>query len=378
MATGVYKRGKHWWIRYADADGEMQFESQKGKSHQEARAELERRRIVVAEQRKPAPTIVPKKTTFAELAVKYHAHCEHEKGYKQKKSVINLLNGYFGQWNLEDINIEKIDNYINRKKAKKNATSTINRHKACLQGMFTKALEWELISEELNKKIHTVKQEKEQNERKRFLSTEQIKKFMEECEKRGHLYDIVVCALHTGCRLSEVLGLTWEDNIDLAHGNILLDITKGDDGRKIAISGTFRKILERRKKNNASKSPYVFYYDEETGAKLGSIKTSFNKAKARADIKWLHFHDLRHTFASHQVMNQTDLATLRELLGHATMAMTLRYAHLTDGHLKKAIKKLDTIYDVVPEESSADIDPVVQDLDTPTYQEQDMSMGAGI
>ncbi len=293
--------------------------------------------------------------------------------------MINLLDGYFGQWNLEDINIERIDNYITRKENAGNAISTINRHKACLQGMFTKACEWKLISEELNKTIHAVKQKKEQNERKRFLSTEQIKKFMEECEKREHLYDIVVCALHTGCRLAEVLGLTWEENVDLAHGNILLDITKGDDGRKIAISGTFRKILERRKKNNTSKSPYVFYHNEKTGAKLGSIKTSFNKAKARADIKWLHFHDLRHTFASHQVMNDTNLATIRELLGHATMQMTQRYSHLTDEHKKKAIKKLDTIYDVIPEaESTTDIDPVVVDLDTPTYQEQDMSMGAGI
>lgn len=375
MATGVYKRNDHWWIRYADADGKMVYVSQRGKSQKEARVELDKRRIVVATQRKPITTIIKKKTTFSELTIKYHEYCESQKAYKKKKLVINSLDKYFGGWDLVDINIDKIDNYLTPKKNKGNAPSTINKHIACLHGMFTKACEWELVSEEQNTKIHTVKLLKCENERKRFLSIEQKDTFIAECKKREHIYDIVVCALHTGCRLSEILGLTWEENVDLAHGNILLDITKGEEGRKIAISDTFREILKRRKKNNTSKSPYVFYYNEKTGEKLGSIKTAFNNAKKRADIKWLHFHDLRHTFASHLVMNHTSLATLRELLGHATTQMTQRYSHLSDTHLKQAIHKLDKIYATKP---ASDIDPVVKDLDTPIHQEEDMSMGAGI
>lgn len=83
------------------------------------------------------------------------------------------------------------------------------------------------------------------------------------------------------------------------------------------------------------------------------VKKSFATACRRAGIKDFHFHDLRHTFASQLVMNGVDITTVSKLLGHSTLTMTLRYAHLAPNHLKNAVDVLsrlnslhDNLYDI--------------------------------
>ncbi len=79
------------------------------------------------------------------------------------------------------------------------------------------------------------------------------------------------------------------------------------------------------------------FTDPKTGKPLKDIKTGFKAACRRAKLKDFRFHDLRHTFASHLVMNGVDLAAVKELLGHKTLTMTLRYAHLSPSHKAKAV-----------------------------------------
>jgi site-specific recombinase XerD len=86
---------------------------------------------------------------------------------------------------------------------------------------------------------------------------------------------------------------------------------------------------------------YVFY-DPKSGKPYQDVKRSFATACRRAGIKDFHFHDMRHTFASHLVMAGVDLTTVKELLGHKTLTMTLRYAHLAPSHKVKALDILDS------------------------------------
>ena len=140
-------------------------------------------------------------------------------------------------------------------------------------------------------------------------------------------------------RKGEILSLRW-DNLDLKHGFILLnqDQTKNSERREIPINNTLKGILQGLTRR--LDIPYVFY-DSITGKPFQDVKRSFKTALRRAGIGDFRFHDMRHTFASHLVMAGVDLVTVKELLGHKTLTMTLRYAHLAPSHKVKAVDVLD-------------------------------------
>ncbi len=146
-----------------------------------------------------------------------------------------------------------------------------------------------------------------------------------------HLKPIVTVALHTGMRLSEILKLKWTQ-VDLKHGFILLDITKNGERREIPIDNTLTIMFNNMLKGFESK----FVFAGKDGDPYKSVKRSFSTALKKSGIHDFRFHDLRHTFASHLVMAGVDLTSVKELLGHKSLAMTTRYAHLSPSHKRKA------------------------------------------
>jgi integrase len=86
---------------------------------------------------------------------------------------------------------------------------------------------------------------------------------------------------------------------------------------------------------------YVFY-DAHTGKRYNNVYRAFYSACKRAGITDFHFHDLRHTFASQLIMAGVDITTVKELLGHKSLFMTMRYAHLAPAHKVKAVDILDS------------------------------------
>lgn len=138
-------------------------------------------------------------------------------------------------------------------------------------------------------------------------------------------------------RKEEILSLKW-DQVDLRHGFILIDRTKNGERRGIPINETLGDTL--RGLQRRLDVPWVFY-DPFNGKRYGGVKNSFKQACKLAGIIDFRFHDLRHTFASHLVMSGVDITTVKELLGHKTLAMTLRYSHLAPSHKVKALGILD-------------------------------------
>jgi len=121
------------------------------------------------------------------------------------------------------------------------------------------------------------------------------------------------------------------------HGFILLDTTKTGERREIPIDNTLKEMFNEMPRGFESKCVFT----GKDGDTYKSVKRSFNTALKKAEISNFRFHDLRHTFASHLVMTGIDLVTVKELLGHKSLTMTLRYAHLSPGHKVKAVEMLD-------------------------------------
>ncbi|MBI3585424.1 MAG: site-specific integrase [Nitrospinae bacterium] len=277
--------------------------------------------------------------TFRELSERYLSWADGRlKSAKWKKHIINQLLNHFADFQLTDFTTHSIETYQSLRLQKGNKPATVNRLITNVKHMFTKAYEWELVGEDMLKRVRNVKLLPENNRRLRYLSIEECQTLINACSP--HLKPIVITALNTGMRKGEILSLEREKHIDLRHGFILLDVTKNGERREIPINNTMRNLFQ--KLIPRTDIPYVFY-GPDTGKPYGDIKKGFQSAIRRAGIKDFHFHDLRHTFASHLVMAGVDLTTISRLLGHKDIKMTLRYAHLAPAHLTEAVKKLGDI-----------------------------------
>ncbi|MEW6675413.1 MAG: site-specific integrase [Nitrospirota bacterium] len=211
--------------------------------------------------------------------------------------------------------------------------TTINKEIGCLKHMYTKALEWGYLKRNPAKEVKLLKQPPG---RLRYLEREEINNLLDACAP--HLRPIIVAGLNTGMRKGEILNLKWSD-VDLKNRRITLTNTKNNEIRIIPINDTFYQELINLKDN--SQGEYVFCNAKKKP--FSDIKKAFVSALKRAGIKDFRFHDLRHTFGSHLVMKGVDLRTVQQLLGHKDIKMTMRYSHLSPGHLQEAVVKLDKL-----------------------------------
>ena len=143
--------------------------------------------------------------------------------------------------------------------------------------------------------------------------------------KNKELRSIVVIALESGLRRSELLGLTW-DRVDLSRGVIRLELTKSGKRREVPMRQVVYNTLAGLP---CPREGRVF--------KTRSIRTAFENAAEGARLDDFHFHDTRHHFASWFMMREGSLQELKEILGHADITLTLRYAHLSPAHLRNAM-----------------------------------------
>ena len=338
---GIYKRGCVYWIRYAGLDGKTVYESSKSTKFKDAQVLLAKRKAAIAEGKQPEVKKI-KNYTFRELTEEYLKWAERQRSFRSKKGFILQLVDRFGSLPLRRFNTMLVEQFQTERIDKGNKPATVNRLLATLKHMFTKAVDWDMVEEETLKRIRKVKLLEENNRRLRYLSQEKCQDLIKNCEP--HLRPIVITALNTGMRKSEILTLKW-DNIDMKHGFILLDITKNGERREIPVNDTLKTTLQ----GLTRRLDVLFvFYDSKTGNPYQDVKRSFATACRRAGIKDFHFHDLRHTFASHLVMAGIDLTTVKELLGHKTLTMTLRYAHLAPSHKVKAVDILDNTINKKP------------------------------
>src|SRR5262249_33910534 len=153
------------------------------------------------------------------------------------------------------------------------------------------------------------------------------------------LRPLIEMAVATGMRLEELLSLRW-DQVDLDRKEVRLVITKSKQPRVVPLSARAVAILAAMRRTHQG-SPFVFT-NPATGTRFKTIKKAFRTACRRAGVQDFRFHDLRHTFASWAVQSGADLYRLSRILGHTTLQMTSRYAHLATEHLHQVVEGLAT------------------------------------
>jgi integrase len=312
-----------------------------GTSKTLAETVLKKRKVEVAEG-KHLDIRKQDKVKFEDMSKTYlELHSKNKKSYRTDTIRVRQLNSVFKGKYLYDISSMHIERY-RMDRAQEVSQATVNRELATLKNMFNKAIEWHKAD---HNPVLKVKLFKENNQRVRYLEKEEIEKVLR--NSRGILKPIVITALNTGMRKGEIFNIKWH-NIDFRRNIINIYDTKNSETRTIPINDMVKTALIRVRKH--PESPYVF--SRPDGEPIKDIRKSFFTALKKSGIVNFHFHDLRHTFASHLVMAGVDLNTVRELMGHKSLDMTLRYSHLSPDHKKRAVdilqKRMDTIWTPEP------------------------------
>ncbi len=320
-----------WWICYFDADGRKRREKAGRKS---AATDLYRKRKTEAlEGRKLPEKLRARKVLFSELAkdtLEYSA--AHKRSYGDDKIRMAKLTDWLSDRPAESVSPQEIERWLSAKSTLKPAT--LNRYRALLSLAYRLAMQNGKVK--LNP-ARLVRQRKENNGRIRFLSAKEedaLRKVMLE-KWLKHLPQLDL-ALHTGLRLSEQYGLAW-DCIDFDRRTLTIPLSKNGELRHVPLNYEALAALSAARKC-CNDQPFVFL--NKYGQRLVSPREWFDPAVKAAGLKDFTWHCLRHTFASRLVMAGVDLRTVQELMGHKTIQMTVRYAHLAPKHQLAAVQRL--------------------------------------
>jgi len=211
--------------------------------------------------------------------------------------------------------------------------STANKFIKYLSHTYNLAISWEIPYIELNP-THHIKLFKEDNLVERYLSKQEIKKLLHIASLNDNplILPILQFLLLTGARKSEVLNAKWED-IDLHNNIFTIPLTKAGKVRRIPISPKLKEIITHIPRYN---TPYLFPSTVDPMKPLVNLSFHWNKIRIAANLVDVRIHDLRHTYASALVNAGVSLYEVQKLLGHSNVAVTQRYAHLSNDSLYDA------------------------------------------
>lgn len=250
---------------------------------------------------------------------------------------------------ITSFDIEKLKSTIGKKfiKSKSNKTAqtlspaTVKHCLVLTRQMFNKAILWGFYSGQ--NPVKKVKLPKLNNVRLRFLSYEEADILLNELRKKSlQVYEQAILSVHCGLRFGEIANLTLAD-LDFNHEIIQIRDPKGHS-RQAYMTEEVKAILLARAPQNATD----LVYPSKRGTKQQYVSNTFDRTVAGLGFNngitdrrdKLVFHSLRHTFGSWLAIQGTPILTIKELMGHKSIEMTLRYAHLIPDQKKAAVKEL--------------------------------------
>lgn len=263
-------------------------------------------------------------------------------GYKRSanadESKLRLyLNDYFGDRRLCDITTRDIQVY-HMMISKKLSQATANRHLALLSMMFNVAIQWDILERSPTK---GVKKFKEDNQKQRFLSADEIGRLYQamEAEHNKVAVNALKLLLLTGCRREEILKLKWED-VSIESGTLFLPDSK-TGSRYVQLNAAAKELLTSIVRG---KGPFVFPGHRDENKPLNNPRKCFTRLLDRAKIEeGVRLHDLRHTHASILVNAGASLFVVQKALGHSNPITSQRYSHLSNQTLRDASETVSAL-----------------------------------
>lgn len=292
-------------------------------------------------------TAEAKRHTFADMVDRYIRDVLPGKPKSQAKQTQQLTwwKAQLGTYTLADVTppliAETRDKLANTITRRGNPTSpaTVVRYLAALSHCYSVAVsEWQWIDDSPTRKV---KKPTEPRGRVRFLSDEERERLLHACRESNSpdLYLAVVLALSTGARRMEVLTLRW-GQVDFSRCVAVLHDTKNKERRVLPLAGAALDLLRERSRVRRLDTDLVL------PGRIGpprpvDLRAPWETALKRAGIEDFRWHDLRHSTASYLAMNGASLAEIAEVLGHKTLAMVKRYAHLSEAHTAGVVERMN-------------------------------------
>ena len=272
-----------------------------------------------------------KAVTFKELAFKYLQEGYQGTRPKQQKTMTLFWVSHLSDIKATDVTTHQISQILESLKPHY-SNSTLNRYKAVISAIYSFSQKQIFVLENPARQVSSYK---ENNHRTRFLSDAERSRLMTACKasKWHKLHLLVLLAITTGARRSELLNLTWRD-IDLSRQVAYLHTSKNKEPRVLPLTNTLTKELSK-----LSKQHELLFYSPSKPHKPFDFTKHWNQALIAADIKDFRFHDLRHTCASYLAQGGASLLEIADVLGHKQIQITKRYAHLCVFHKRRLIEK---------------------------------------
>ena len=340
------EEGVGWWSEGWTAEKAALLLSDLKNSYRQGKGEdrlFERRLKAKAEQEKQRLENI----TFKEVFEKhYFPLAKSEKAFKshdrERGLFYNWIDPVIGNLSLPDIapiHIEKIKkNLVDAQKSPRSVQYCL----AVIRQIFNYSFMNGLFHDD--NPVKKVKQPKVDNKRLRFLTVKESELLLNSLKiEAPELMEMALISLHCGLRASEIFSLTWIDlNID--QGTIAIK-----DPKVITRIAHMTETIKNLFLSKNIGKPTDLIYPSDDGQKRKEISTAFRRIIEKLGFNdgitdrrdRVVFHTLRHTYASWLVQEGESLYTVKELMGHSTLAMTERYSHLSPGDTKKAVKKIE-------------------------------------
>jgi len=281
----------------------------------------------------------PGEETFTEVANRFDAHQKArltDRSYEREHSIIEMHLKPFFACRLAAIRRIDVQRYVTKRTPEASAHS-VQKELNVLKHLLRLAVEWEIVP--VNH-AQGVRSPQVGAGRCRYLQPNELRLLVEASQE--WLRQIVVFAVSTGMRRSEVLGLRWLD-VDIPNNRVMLRQTKNGESRIVYLNQSAQSIVHSLP-TRAEFKPTDRVFD---GVTPDQVSVNFRRLCKKMGILDFRFHDLRHTAASWMRMQGADIHTVAQLLGHKDLRMAARYQHLSPAFLAEAVGRLDGIFGVI-------------------------------